>query len=65
MPRRGHLDSMIGAGLALILVGIVLLFMVPWVGIVTGIVGLVLAALWLAGFGRHATSREMPVDRRV
>lgn len=45
---------MIGVGIALVLVGIVFLFIAPWVGIPVGIVGLVLAILWFAGFGRRA-----------
>ena len=49
---------MIGLGIAFIVVGIVFLFIVPWVGIPIGIVGLVLALLWIAGFGRRAASRE-------
>jgi Flp pilus assembly protein TadB len=53
----------IGAGIALIVIGIVFLFLVPWVGIPVGIVGLVLAILWVAGFGRHAASREVPAER--
>ena len=43
---------MIGVGIAFVVVGIVLLFIVPWVGIPVGIVGLVLAILWFAGFAR-------------
>ena len=49
---------MIGVGIALVIVGIVFLFVVPWVGIPVGIVGIVLAALWLAGFGRRAVRGE-------
>ena len=45
---------MIGAALALIAVGIVMLFFLPWVGIPVGIVGLVLFVAYLAGFGRRA-----------
>ena len=41
---------MIGVAVAFIVVGIVLLFLVPWVGIAAGVVGLVLAILWVAGF---------------
>jgi hypothetical protein len=55
---------MIGVGIALVIVGIVFLFIVPWVGIPIGIVGLVLAVLWLAGFGRRAVRGERPVERR-
>ncbi|HVS84205.1 MAG TPA: hypothetical protein VHD91_01075 [Gaiellaceae bacterium] len=45
---------MIGVGIALVAIGIAILFVIPWVGIPVGIVGLVLAVLWLAGFGRRA-----------
>ena len=48
---------MIGVGIALVVVGLIFLFVIPWVGIPVGIVGLVLAVLWVAGFGRRA-SRE-------
>jgi uncharacterized membrane protein YccF (DUF307 family) len=51
---------MIGIGLALLVIGIVFLFAIPWVGIPVGIVGLVLAVLWLAGFGRRAARGEQP-----
>ena len=54
---------MIGVGIAFILVGIVLLFLVPWVGIVVGLVGLVLAILWVAGFGRRAAEGDAYADR--
>jgi hypothetical protein len=56
---------MIGVGIALVIVGIVLLFMLPWVGIVVGIVGIALFGLWLAGFGRAAMRGEQPADRRT
>ncbi len=49
---------MIGIGLALIVLGVVFLFLVPWVGIVAGALGLVLAFLWVAGFGRRAISGD-------
>ena len=45
---------MIGVALALIAIGIVMLFILPWVGIPVGIVGLVLFVAYLAGFGRRA-----------
>ena len=45
---------MIGVGIAFVLVGIVFLFIILWVGIPVGLVGLVLAILWFAGFGRRA-----------
>jgi hypothetical protein len=51
---------MIGVGIALLVVGIIFLFVIPWVGIPVGIVGLVLAVLWFAGFGRRAVRGEEP-----
>jgi hypothetical protein len=45
---------MLGVAIALVVIGVVLLFMVPWVGLPLGIVGLVLAVLYLAGVGRRA-----------
>ena len=54
---------MIGVGIAFIVLGIVFLFLVPWVGVVVGIVGLVLAVLWLAGFGRRALGRDRRAER--
>ncbi len=46
---------MIALALALIVIGVVFLFFLPWVGIPVGIVGIVLLVLFLAGFGRRAT----------
>ena len=54
---------MIALGIAFIIIGIVFLFLIPWVGIPVGIVGLVLAVLWVAGFGRRAASREDPAEQ--
>lgn len=55
---------MIGIGLALVVVGIVFLFVIPWAGIPVGIVGLLLFGLWLAGFGRRAARGEQPANRK-
>ena len=49
---------MIGVGIALIVMGIVFLFVIPWVGIPVGLVGLVLAILYVAGFGRRAARSD-------
>jgi hypothetical protein len=46
---------MIGLALALIIIAIVFGFVIPWVGIVVGLVGLVLFILLVTGFGRRAT----------
>jgi Flp pilus assembly protein TadB len=45
---------MIGAALALIVIGVILLFVIPWVGIVVGVVGALLLVAFLLGFGRRA-----------
>jgi hypothetical protein len=48
----GNAASMIGLGIALLVLGVIFLFFLPWVGIPLGIVGLVLVILWLAGLAR-------------
>ena len=55
---------MIGVGIAFIVIGIVFLFVIPWVGIAAGIVGLALAVIWLAGFGRRAAGRDDRAESR-
>jgi hypothetical protein len=45
---------MIGVAIALIVIGIVFGFVIPWVGIVVGLVGLLLFIAFVAGFGRRA-----------
>jgi hypothetical protein len=45
---------MIGVALAIIVIGVILLFIIPWVGIAAGIVGVILAILYVAGIGRRA-----------
>jgi hypothetical protein len=46
---------MLALAIALLLVGVVFLFIIPWVGIPVGIVGLVLLAVYFVGAGRRAT----------
>ena len=46
--------------LALIVVGVGLFFLVPFVGIPIGAVGLLLAVLYLVGFGRRAAEGAQP-----
>ncbi len=53
---------MIGVGVAFIVVGIVFLFVIPWVGIPVGVLGLFLALLWVAGFGRRTVGRDRSVE---
>jgi hypothetical protein len=45
---------MIGVALALIVVGVTFVFVIPWVGVPVGIIGVVLLIAFLAGFGRRA-----------
>ncbi len=45
---------MLPAALALIIVGVLLLLIIPWVGIPALLVGIVLLVLYLAGVGRRA-----------
>jgi hypothetical protein len=49
---------MIGLAIALIVIGIVFGFVIPWVGIVIGIVGLLLFIAFVAGFGRRAADEH-------
>ena len=56
---------MIGVGIALVVVGLIFLFVIPWVGVAVGIVGLLLAIAWFVGFGRRAARGEQPADRRL
>ena len=55
---------MIGVGIAFIVLGVVFLFVIPWVGIAAGLVGIVLAIIWVAGFGRRAAGRDERADSR-
>ena len=55
---------MIGVAIAFIVVGVVFLFLIPWVGVPVGLLGLVLAVLWVAGFGRRAVEGDPHADRR-
>jgi hypothetical protein len=49
---------MIGLAIALIVIGIVFGFVIPWVGIAVGIVGLALFVAFVAGFGRRTAEPE-------
>jgi hypothetical protein len=50
---------MIGLAIAIIIVGIIFAFVIPWVGIIVGLVGIALFVAFLFGFGRRA-SRTSP-----
>ena len=45
---------MIGAALGLVILGVILLFVFPWAGVSVGAAGVILAVLFLVGFGRRA-----------
>lgn len=47
---------MLAAALGFVILGIVLLFIIPWVGIPVAIVGALLFVLFMAGFGRRAAT---------
>jgi hypothetical protein len=49
---------MIGVAIALIVIGIVFGFVIPWAGIVVGLVGLLLFIAFVAGFGRRAAGER-------
>jgi hypothetical protein len=49
---------MIGVALAMVLIGIIFLFVITPVGIAVGAVGIVLLVLWLLGFGRRAAAGQ-------
>jgi len=51
---------MIGLGIAMLLIGVIFLFIIPWVGIPVGIVGLLLVLAYFVGFGRPAARGEQP-----
>ena len=51
---------MIGLAIALIVVGLVLLFVIPWVGIPVAVVGILLAVAIGLGLGRRAAARSGP-----
>jgi hypothetical protein len=51
---------MIGLAIALIVIGLVFGFVIPWVGIAVGIVGVALFIAFVAGFGRRAADNRAP-----
>jgi hypothetical protein len=44
----------LGLGIALLIIGLLVLLFFPWGGIVVAVVGLVLIVAFLLGFGRRA-----------
>jgi hypothetical protein len=48
------------AAIALIVIGVIMLFLIPGVGIVAGIVGVLLLIGYAAGIGRRAAREPRP-----
>jgi hypothetical protein len=51
---------MIGLGIALMVIGIVFGFVIPWVGILVGLIGLALFTVFVGGYGRRAGREPRP-----
>jgi hypothetical protein len=51
---------MVGVALACVVVGIAMIFFLPWVGVPVAILGVVLFLLFLVGFGRRAATGRQP-----
>ena len=49
---------MIAAVVTLIVIGVIFMFIVPWVGIAAGAVAVVLLVLFLLGVGREVAERR-------
>jgi len=45
--------------------GVILLFVIPWVGIAAGVVGVILAVLALLGIGRRAVEPTADPEPRA
>jgi hypothetical protein len=48
---------MLAVALAAVVVGLVFLFLIPWVGVPVGAVGLLLLVIWLVAVGRKGPRR--------
>lgn len=49
---------MLGVALAAVVVGLIFLFVIPWVGFVVGAVGLILLLVYVVGAVRRPMTRE-------
>jgi ABC-type antimicrobial peptide transport system permease subunit len=54
---------MIAAFIAMLVIAVIFIFLVPWVGILAGIVALILLVLFLVGVGRGVTRQDQPSPR--
>ena len=48
------LGGTLGIGIALIVAGAILLFIIPFIGIAAGVVGIVIVGAYMLGIGRRA-----------
>ncbi|MEX2211469.1 MAG: hypothetical protein WD689_06870 [Gaiellaceae bacterium] len=48
---------MLGVSLAAVVIGVIFLFVLPWVGIVVGAVGLLLLLVYVVGAARRPAER--------
>jgi hypothetical protein len=51
---------MLPAAAALIVIGLIMLFIIPGVGLVAGIIGVLLLVLYAVGIGRRAAREPRP-----
>jgi hypothetical protein len=49
---------MLGAALAAVVVGLIFLFVIPWVGFIVGAIGLLLLLVYVVGAVRRPATRE-------
>jgi len=49
---------MLGGALAAIVVGLIFLFVIPWVGFIVGAIGLILLLVYVVGAVRRPATRE-------
>jgi Flp pilus assembly protein TadB len=50
----GEDGTVLAAGIGLLVVGVFFLFLIPWVGIPVGVVGLLLLVLYVVGWSKRA-----------
>jgi hypothetical protein len=55
---------MLAVALAAVVVGLVFLFIMPWVGVPVGLVGLLLLVIWLVALGRKSPRRTAAGEPR-
>lgn len=52
--ETGNQRDMLAIALGAVIVGVVFLFIIPWVGVPVGVAGLLLLAIWLIAFARKS-----------